>query len=180
MGQLLLPIFPQGTQMINMTLGVREHDGTVFYLHSGVPIFSHSSDDLNRFRFITSNLILQGRCTNQEIADNASVDGNLSKSQVKRSFGMSNSDICKFSKTMAAYELAVHDDQHMAPVGWCHSDCPVFVFYYHSFEVTFRKKLHNLCENIFANIHNCSNLYLNTKEQNSKRRQGFERLAYCA
>jgi len=104
---------------------------------------------------------------------NASVDGNLSKSQVKRSFGMSKSDICKFSKTMAADELAVHNDQHMAPVGWCHSGCPVFVFYYQSFEVTFREKLHNLCENIFANVHTCSNLYLNTKEQNSKGRQGF-------
>ena len=69
MGQLLLPIFPQGTQMINMTLGVREHDGTVFYLHSGVPIFSHVPEDLTMFRFITSNLILQGRCTGQEIAD---------------------------------------------------------------------------------------------------------------
>ena len=69
MGQILLPIFPRDTRMINMTLGVREHDGTIFYLHSGVPIFSHLQDDLSRFRFITSNLILQGRCTNQEIAD---------------------------------------------------------------------------------------------------------------
>lgn len=69
MGQLLLPIFPGDTRMINMTLGVREHGGTVFYLHSGAPIFSHLSDDLAMFRFITSNLISQGRCTNQEIAD---------------------------------------------------------------------------------------------------------------
>ncbi len=69
MGQLLLPIFSGDTRMINMTSGVREHDGTVFYLHSCVPIFPHSSDDLIRFRFITSNLIMQGRCTNQEIAD---------------------------------------------------------------------------------------------------------------
>ena len=111
---------------------------------------------------------------------NASVDGNLSKPEVKRSFGMSNSDICEFSKTMAAYELAVHDNQHMAPVGWCHSDCPVFVFYYQSFEVTFREKLHYLCENIFANVHTCSNLYLSTKEQNSKGRQCFESLSCCA
>gem|GEM_PF-822448 len=111
---------------------------------------------------------------------NAPVDGNLSKPQVKRSFGMSNCDICEFSKTMTAYELAVHYDQHMAPVGWCHSDCPVLVFYYQSFEVTFWEKLHNLCENIFAIVHNCSNLYLNTKEQNSKGRQGFERIACCA
>ena len=111
---------------------------------------------------------------------NASVDGYLSKSQVKRSFGMSDSNICEFSKTMTAYELAVHNDQHMAPVGWCHSGCPVLVFYYQSFEVTFWEKLHNLRENIFAIVHNCSNLYLNTKEQNSKGRQGFERIACCA
>lgn len=111
---------------------------------------------------------------------NAPVDGYLSKSQVKRSFGMGNSDICEFSETMTAYELAVHNDQHMAPVGWCHSGCPVLVFDYQSFEVTFRKKLHNLCENIFADIHTCSNLYLNTKEQNLKRRQGSEWIACCA
>lgn len=111
---------------------------------------------------------------------NASIDGNLSKSQVKRSFGMGNSDICKFSKTMAAYELAVHNDQHMAPVRWCHSGCPVPVFYYQSFEVTFRKKLHNLCENIFADVHTCSNLHWGAKEQNSKGRQGFGEVACCA
>ncbi len=69
MEQLLSPIFTGDTRMINMTLGVREHEGTVFYLHSGVPFFSHSSDDLTRFRFITSNLILKWRFTNKEIAD---------------------------------------------------------------------------------------------------------------
>lgn len=111
---------------------------------------------------------------------NASVDGYLSKSQVKRSFGMSNSDICEFSKTMTAYELTVHNDQHMTPVGWCHSGCPVFVFDYKSFEVTFREKLHNLCENIFADVHTCSNLHMSAKEQNSKGRQGYEELACCA
>jgi hypothetical protein len=69
MGQLLLPIFPIDTRMITLTLGVREYDGTVYYLHSGVPIFSHLSDDLTKFRYITSNLILQGLCNNQDIAD---------------------------------------------------------------------------------------------------------------
>jgi len=69
MGQLLLPIFPLDTQMITMTLGVREQKGTVYYLHSGVPIYSHEANDLTRFRYITSNLILQGLCNNQDIAD---------------------------------------------------------------------------------------------------------------
>lgn len=41
----------------------------VYYLHSGVPIFSHVSGDLTKFRYITSNLILQGLCNNQDIVD---------------------------------------------------------------------------------------------------------------
>ena len=114
------------------------------------------------------------------LGKNASVNGNLSKSQVKRSFCMSNSDICEFSKTMAAYELTVHNDQHVTPVGWRHSGCPVFVFDYQPFEVAFWEKLHNLCENIFADVHSCSNLHNSTKEQNSKRRHGFDELLYCA
>ena len=69
MGQLLLPLFDIDTQMITPTLGVRESNGTVYYLHSGVPIFSHESGDLNKFRYITSNLLLQGLCGNQDISD---------------------------------------------------------------------------------------------------------------
>lgn len=69
MGQLLLPIFPNDTKMINGTLGVREHKGTVIYFHCGESIYSHDSGDLSSFRFITSNLIKQGRCTIQEVAD---------------------------------------------------------------------------------------------------------------
>jgi len=55
--------------MITLTLGVREHAGSVYYLHSGAPIFSHEANDLTKFRYITSNLILQGLCNNQDIAD---------------------------------------------------------------------------------------------------------------
>lgn len=55
--------------MITMTLGVRERAGSVYYLHSGVPIFSHEANDLTMFRYITSNLILQGLCNNQDITD---------------------------------------------------------------------------------------------------------------
>lgn len=69
MGQLLLPIFPYDTQMITLTLGVREQNGFVYFLHSGMPIFSHEKCDLKKFRYITSNLILQGLCTNQDIVN---------------------------------------------------------------------------------------------------------------
>lgn len=69
MGQLLLPLFPHDVRMITLTLGVREANGTVYYLLSGMPIFSHEADDLTKFRYITSNLILQGLCSNQDIVD---------------------------------------------------------------------------------------------------------------
>jgi transposase len=69
MGQLLIPLFPPDSRMITLTLGVRKENETVYYLHSGVPIFSHESGDMNMFRYITSNLILQGLCKNQDIVD---------------------------------------------------------------------------------------------------------------
>jgi len=69
MGQLLLPLFPHDTRMITLTLGAREHEGFIYYLHSGVPIFSHEIGDLPMYRYITSNLILQGLCRNQDIVE---------------------------------------------------------------------------------------------------------------
>ena len=53
--------------MITPTLGVREEDDTVYYLHSGMPIYSHGVNELNKFRYITSNLLLQGLCKNIDI-----------------------------------------------------------------------------------------------------------------
>ena len=67
MGQLLLPIFPRDTKFITPTLGVREVQGSIYYLHSGVPIYSHEKNDLNKFRFITSNFLIQGMCKNVDI-----------------------------------------------------------------------------------------------------------------
>ena len=69
MGQLLLPLFPHDVRMITLTLGVREENGTVYYLLSGMPIYSHEANDLNKFRYITSNMILLGLCTSQDIAN---------------------------------------------------------------------------------------------------------------
>ena len=65
--QLQLPIFPKEARLINNQLGVYEHDDLVQYLLNGMPIYSHSKDDLNAFRFITSNFIAQGLCKKVEI-----------------------------------------------------------------------------------------------------------------
>jgi len=69
MSQLLLPIFPSDTQMLTQAIGVREYNGKVLYLLSGMLIYSHSSDDHLRFRYITSIFLIQGLCKNQDVVD---------------------------------------------------------------------------------------------------------------
>jgi transposase len=69
MSQLLLPLFPIETKMLTPVLGVREFEGSVYYLLSGLPIYSHLREDHLRFRYITSHLLLQGLCKNQDIVD---------------------------------------------------------------------------------------------------------------
>ncbi len=65
--QLRLPLFPFECKMVSSTVGVYEKDGLVQYIVNGLPVFSHGKEDLQGFRFITSNLINQGLCKNTEI-----------------------------------------------------------------------------------------------------------------
>jgi hypothetical protein len=55
--------------MLTPIIGVQEVAESVYYLLSGLPIYSHSKDDHLRFRYITSHLALQGLCKNQDIVD---------------------------------------------------------------------------------------------------------------
>lgn len=65
--QLSLPIFPPDSKLINDQLGVYEREGLVQYIVNGLPVYCHSKDDLNAFRFITSNFIHQRLCRKVEI-----------------------------------------------------------------------------------------------------------------
>jgi transposase len=65
--QLLLPIFPKETRMVNAHMGVYEHDNLIQYILNGMPVYCHSKEDLNSFRFITSNFIEQGLCKSVEV-----------------------------------------------------------------------------------------------------------------
>lgn len=67
MGQLLLPIFPVGAELLTPVLGVYKEGNEVFYLLSGMPIYSHFENEHKKFRYITSHLILQGLCKNKDI-----------------------------------------------------------------------------------------------------------------
>ena len=73
MPQMLLPIFPPGTNRINDFIGFQVENGIVYYYHGILPVFSHEEDDLNSFRFITSQLV---------------VSGNVKLIEISKAFGM--------------------------------------------------------------------------------------------
>ncbi len=86
--QILLPLFPPETVLLNNYLGVFAKDETVYYLLSGMPIYTHATDDLKSFRFITSQLIDARRCK---------------ASQVARTFGIRENIIYQYLKIYREY-----------------------------------------------------------------------------
>lgn len=67
MGQLLLPLYSTDYVLITSHLAVQRKEDTVYYFHCGVPIYSHGVNERYKFRYCTSNLILQGLCRNVDI-----------------------------------------------------------------------------------------------------------------
>jgi DNA-binding NarL/FixJ family response regulator len=65
--QLQLPLFPHSTKMVSECLGVYEQDALVQYIINGLPAYAHLPDDLNEFRYITSNFIARGLCRKSEV-----------------------------------------------------------------------------------------------------------------
>lgn len=63
-----LPIFPSDTKLINPTLGIREVDGMVYYLHNGNPISCHNKSDLLSYRYTCGLLVSNGLCTGSQLA----------------------------------------------------------------------------------------------------------------
>lgn len=53
--------------MLSPSLGVYEKGHIVQYLLSGLPMYAHNDDDIESFRFITSNCIHQGLCRKIDI-----------------------------------------------------------------------------------------------------------------
>lgn len=81
--QLHLPIFPKEARLISEHVGLYERDGIVQYIVNGLPVYAHDREDLNAFRFITSNLIKQGLCR---------------KVEVQRCFGVSEDSVQRYYK----------------------------------------------------------------------------------
>lgn len=82
--QSLLPLFPQEATLINAVIGVQQRDGVVYYFNGSMPIFRHEKGDLDSFRFITSQLVVNGVCKQVEIVKCFGVSDISVKRWVKR------------------------------------------------------------------------------------------------
>jgi hypothetical protein len=67
MPQLQLPIFPAGVTEINQQIAVEKKEGRVYYLHGHLPVFHHDEKDVDGFRMITSQMIVNGVVKPKEI-----------------------------------------------------------------------------------------------------------------
>jgi hypothetical protein len=81
--QLQLPIFSAESKMISNCVGYYTRDGIVQYIVNGLPVYAHAEEDLNSFRFITSNFIEQGLCK---------------KVEIKRAFHVSEDTVYRYHK----------------------------------------------------------------------------------
>lgn len=82
--QIFLPLFPLESTYINSRLAVETREGTVYYFNGSMPIFMHSESDIDSFRFITSQLIMNGNCKQVDIVNCFGVSPISVKRWVKR------------------------------------------------------------------------------------------------
>jgi hypothetical protein len=66
--QLQLAIYPEHTKLINSAIGFFSKDEFVYYLHNGSPIFCHSKEDRESYRYILATLVTTKLCTCTEIS----------------------------------------------------------------------------------------------------------------
>lgn len=84
MPQLLLPILPPESTSISPLLGICVRGNECTYYLGQLPVFTHDQNDLANFRMITSQMIIQGHCTQADIVRAFGVSYSSVKRAVKR------------------------------------------------------------------------------------------------
>lgn len=84
MPQTLLPIFPAEATPVNELISFCKRDGTVYYFHGCLPVFSHAESDLNSFRLVASQLVVNGSCTQAELVRAFGISSISMKRHVKK------------------------------------------------------------------------------------------------
>jgi len=84
MPQTLLPLFPAEATAINNELSFQKREGTVWYFHGCLPVFSHDEGDYASFRMFTSQLTEMGQCRQVDIVRAFGVSAISVKRHVKK------------------------------------------------------------------------------------------------
>lgn len=113
------------------------------------------------------------------LRDDVSSWGNLSESEMIRSFGMSVDDVCKFPKSAAACELTKYKHKKMVPMSECPTLRPVVVPFHDTIELTLDWR-DDLLKNVLPCMHNCPNNDSGTKVRISNAGHAFQELIRCA
>jgi transposase len=105
MPQLQLPIFPPGLTFINRQIGFEKREGRIYYFHGLLPVFCHDEEDLDSFRFITSQLVMGGNVKQVDIVKAFGVPSISVKRSVKRLREQGSRGFFKEKKGRSAHVL---------------------------------------------------------------------------
>lgn len=63
-----LPLFPENTELLSPSWGVKKEADFIYYLHNGSPVYTHHKDDLNTYRYVTGSLIENNHCSASDLS----------------------------------------------------------------------------------------------------------------
>jgi transposase len=84
MPQPLLPMFPADVTEINELVSFAKREGTVYYFNGPMPVFSHAESDRASFRMFSSQLVVNGNCTQAQMVRAFGISAISMKRYVKR------------------------------------------------------------------------------------------------
>jgi len=84
MPQPLLPMFPSDVTEINSLVSFAKREGSVYYFNGPLPVFCHPQQDRASFRMFTSQLVVNGNCTQMEIVRAFGISAISMKRYVKK------------------------------------------------------------------------------------------------
>ena len=77
-------MFPADVTPINALVAFAKREGTVYYFHALMPVYSHAASDRAAFRRFTSQLVIHGNCTQAEMVRALGIGAVSMKRSVQR------------------------------------------------------------------------------------------------
>lgn len=113
MTQMILPMFSPGVVGITSLVGYENREGTIYYFIGQVPLFSHAAEDIQSFRYITSQMYISGHVTQSELVKAFGVTPISVKRSVKI---LREKGIAGFGKRIVSRSARVMDEETLGEI----------------------------------------------------------------